>query len=66
MNEFINVLGVRIKKSIIKKYYADEESIYVTVVYNEKDGECVDTVDVPHEGRAKVGLEILDKVFVYE
>lgn len=65
MNEFVNILGIRVKKSIIKKYYADEDSIYVTVLYNDKIGET-DDIEIPHEGRAKIGLEILDKIFVYE
>lgn len=65
MSEFVNILGIRVKKSIIKRYYADEESIYVTVLYNDKIGET-DYIKIPHEGRAEVGLEILDKIFVYE
>lgn len=65
MSEFINVLGVRIRKSIIKKYYADERNVVVTVLYNEKEGNTISDVQIPHNGKAQQAINLLDEIFVY-
>lgn len=63
MNEFINILGVRIKKSIIKKYYVDEKNVVITVLYNKKGGETHD-IKILHDGMAPQVLRVLDEIFV--